>query len=1048
MSDARTCLSSLSLRLVLIVLALAALAGNSLWAASVQSLAVTPQWSRVIVGGQQTVQAKAKFSNGTTGNVTDLASWSSSNQAIATVSRGGVVGVHPGMATLTASYQGHSAKILVTVAALRAVIVTPLSVRLSTGQSYGAKAVAIFTDGEMRNVTASASWTSANAGVAGVASGTIAGVSTGQTVVTASWDGHSGRTSVSVFPVELQRIVISPQNASIPKGVAQQFKATGTYSNATTKDLTHSVTWTSSQTNVASIASNGMAIGTGKGNTTIRATSGSISASATLTVTAAVLKSVQITPKSAAVAIGATQAFSATGVFTDNTTQPLTSGVVWTSSDAKVASVNAATGGATGEAPGTATITATANHISGTASLTVNVAQLQSIAVTPANGSAARGLTQQFKAVGTYTDGGTKEITALVSWSTSNIAAATINAQGLASTPGTGTATVTAADPSSSIQGSTTFTVTAAQVASLAITPATATVPLGDTQQYTATATLTDGTTQNVTTSVNWSTSTTTVPIARVSTSGLATTYAVGQSGVGATMPYGAGHANAVLNVTAAQLATIAVAPTNASVAAGLTQQLTAQGTYTDGNTHDLAQQVTWSSQNPAIATVDATTGVVTGIAPGAAALIATSNSNQSIQGTVQFQVTAAELTGITVSPSAGTAAAGTTLPFTAQGTYTDGTTPDITNQVTWSTSDSTLATISNTAGTNGLATALKAGGPVIVTATLGSVSSTTQLTITRPALISIAVTPAAMSVPAGIPQRYGATASFSDSSTQDITSSVTWSSSNPVVATISNNDDATRGLATTGAQGTTTISAAMNGMSGSTTLSVTQPSITSIVLNNSVDNSMVFTQHAANPYPLFVAGFFSDGSTQNVTSLAGWTVSNPAVATTNGSDLFDGTLSGQSTITAVVTDAYGNVLQASLQVTNAFAPAAPTAVSAVNNDGSGVVTVTWTPPADAIDSYQVSFVEANSNNTGQVDQTVSVPGTQTTATNSNGRMAYGLQYYVVVTARNPWGSTPSSPSATFTYVYRSGGCGGAAPLSGPLVRKAGGINVTPDCTF
>ncbi|MDX6463564.1 MAG: trimeric autotransporter adhesin [Acidobacteriaceae bacterium] len=260
--------------------------------------------------------------------------------------------------------------------------------------------------------------------------------------------------------------------------------------------------------------------------------------------------------------------------------------------------------------------------------------QLQSIAVTPANGSAARGLTQQFKAVGTYTDGGTKDISALVSWSTSNIAVATINAQGLASTPGTGTATVTAADPSSSIQGSTTFTVTAAQVASLAITPATATVPLGDTQQYTATAILTDGTTQNVTTSVNWSTSTTTVPIARVSTSGLATTYAVGQSGVGATMPYGAGHANAVLNVTAAQLATIAVAPTNASVAAGLTQQLTAQGTYTDGNTHDLAQQVTWSSQNPAIATVDATTGVVTAIAPGTAALVATSNSNQSIQGT------------------------------------------------------------------------------------------------------------------------------------------------------------------------------------------------------------------------------------------------------------------------------------------------------------------------------------------------------------------------------------------------------------------------------
>jgi hypothetical protein len=709
-----------------------------------------------------------------------------------------------------------------------------------------------------------------------------------------------------------------------------------------------------------------------------------------------------------------------------------------------VASVNAATGGATGEAPGTATITATANHISGTASLTVNVAQLQSIAVTPANGSAALGLTQQFKAVGTYTDGGTKDITALVSWSTSNIAVATINAQGLASTPGTGTATVTAADPSSSIHGSTPFTVTAAQIASMVLTPATATIPLGNTQQYTATATLTDGTTQNVTTSVNWSTSTTTVPIARVSTSGLATTYAVGQSGVGATMPYGGVHANAVLNVTAAQLASIALSPTNPSVAAGLTQQLTAQGAYTDGNTHDLNLQVTWSSQNPAIATVEATTGKVTGIAAGTTTLIATSNSNQSIQGTVQFQVTAAELTGITVSPSAGTAAASTTLQFTAQGEYSDGTTPDITSQVTWSTSDSTLATVSNTAGTNGLATALKAGGPVIVTATLGPVSSTAQLTVTQPALISIAVTPAAMSVPAGIPQRYAATASFSDGSTQDITGSVTWSSSNPAVATISNNDDATRGLATTGAQGTTNITAVMNGITGSTTLSVTQPSITSIALTF---QDLVFTQHETIVAPVDVAGFFSDGTKQVITDLAGWSITNPSVAYVVNGGLIDGTAPGMSTITAFVTDAYGNVLRASLQVTNAFPPDAPTAVSAVNNDGSGVITVTWTPPADAIDSYQISIIETNSNNPGQVDETLTVPGTQTTAT-STGLLVYGAQYYVVVTARNPWGSTPSGPSATFTYVYHPRGCGGAAPISGPLVRKAGGINVTPDCTF
>lgn len=1039
-SYARIPSSLLRLALVLIV----ALASHPAWGASVRSLAVTPPLSAIMVGGHQILHAKATLSDGTARDVTGSAAWASSNPAVATISGGSVVGVQPGTTVLTATYQGHSAKAMLLVAAVRSVKIVPQAIPLAVGQSYQVKALATLTNGATLDITAMATWTSGHASVARVSAGKVTGVSAGQSVVTAAWSGQSGTAAVSVAPAQLQRIAITPQNPAIAKGTNQQFKAIGAYTGGMTKDITRAVTWTSSQTGIARIASTGLATGAGVGTTTIRAALGQVSAGTTLTVRAAALKQVRVAPNSAAVTRGATQQFTASGVYTDGSTRALTSGVVWSSSNANIASVDATSGIATGQASGTATITATVNHISGNASLTVNVAQLQSIAVTPANGAVALGTTQQFKAVGTYSDGGTKDISTLVNWSTSNSGIASINAQGLASTLGAGAVTVTAADPSSTIQGSTGFTVTAAQIASIVVTPAMATVPLGDIQQYTATATMTDGTTQDVTTTVNWSSSSTTVQIARVSTSGLATTLAVGQSGILASANNGA-HGSAVLNVQAAQLASIAVSPANPSVAAGLTQQLTAQGTYTDGSTQDLSQQVTWSSQDPAIATVDAASGMATGVATGATTLVATSNSTQTIQGTVQLQVTAAQLTGITVSPSAGTAVAGTTLQFTAQGTYTDGTTPDITGQVMWSTSDSTLASVSNSAGSNGIASALKAGGPVTVTATLGSVSNTAQLTVTQPALVSIAVTPAGATIPQGKTQQYTATGTFGDGSTQDITNSVNWSSNQTSVATISN-ADGSRGLASTTILGPGGITADMNGISGTTTLTVGDPAITSLTLTA---YALTFGPTPIENFAFSAYAHYTNHQVSDVSNITSWASSNPAVAYWYIGYIVDGTAAGTSTLTASITDAYGSTFAASALMTNARAPGAPAILSAVGDTGSGIVTVMWTPAnaVDQIDSYHVAFIEYNSNTTGRVDAALDVPGNQTSLVTTGHLLIYGVQYQVVVTAINPWGSSSSAPSAPFTYVYHGAPCV-PSPLSSSKPNKRLGAGVTPYCSF
>jgi hypothetical protein len=124
--------------------------------------------------------------------------------------------------------------------------------------------------------------------------------------------------------------------------------------------------------------SDGLASSLLEGTTVISATSGAIKGMTTLTVTAATLVSIAVTPANPTIAKNANQQFAAIGTFTDNTTQDLTATVTWTSATQTVATVSTAgatRGRATGVAAGTSIITATraqpGANISGHTTLTV-----------------------------------------------------------------------------------------------------------------------------------------------------------------------------------------------------------------------------------------------------------------------------------------------------------------------------------------------------------------------------------------------------------------------------------------------------------------------------------------------------------------------------------------------------------------------------------------------------------------------------------------------------------------------------------------------------
>ena len=204
--------------------------------------------------------------------------------------------------------------------------------------------------------------------------GVPTGTGVGTTKVAASSGTVSGSTTLTVTTAALVSIAVTPGNPSIALSTNQQFTATGTYTDGSTLNLTGSVAWNSSVPAVATVSNTppniGLAASVSTGQTMITASSGPINGSTTLTVTPAALLSITVTPAVPTIPLGSTKQFTATGSYTDGSTQNLSSSAVWSSSDTTIFTVNT-TGLAVSVAAGTATITATANGVSGSTNLTV-----------------------------------------------------------------------------------------------------------------------------------------------------------------------------------------------------------------------------------------------------------------------------------------------------------------------------------------------------------------------------------------------------------------------------------------------------------------------------------------------------------------------------------------------------------------------------------------------------------------------------------------------------------------------------------------------------
>ena len=516
------------------------------------------------------------------------------------------------------------------------------------------------------------------------------------------------------------------------------------------------------------------------------------------------LVSIAITPANAALLLGALQHFTATGTYSDHSSEDITESVTWSSSDISVASV-AGGGLATALTLGSVTISATSGSVTGSTTVNVQSAVLSSITVRPVNKKIAPFTSQQFQAIGTYTDGSTHNVTGQVSWTSSNTAVATIGGRGRAKALTQGSTTITAT--LGSISGSSTLDVSNATIVSISATPSGRTIAPGTRLTFAATGVFSDHTTQVITRDSTWASDN--HAVATVGAGGTASAIGPGTANISATFNGVSGMAP--LNVSSATLSSISVTPASAVLAPTTSANCVATGTFSDGSTQVITNIVTWTSSAPNVASVNGG-GKVTAQSPGNATITAQFGS---LSANCAIVVDGSPLTSIQVSPQTASIPQQTELAFVATGTFADGNTQDLTTSVLWTSSPASVATISNLPATMGEATGLEPGTATI-TALFGGQLGTATLTVTSATATSLRVSPAATNLEHGGFTRFTALAEFSDGTTRDVTSSVTWTSSNASVAVVT-----PTGVATSTRSGMTTVTATMNDLSGTAFLMV-----------------------------------------------------------------------------------------------------------------------------------------------------------------------------------------------------------------------------------
>ncbi|MGG1517779.1 Ig-like domain-containing protein [Paenibacillus oryzisoli] len=384
-------------------------------------------------GDSANVTLTAYFKDRSTGvDVTDKATWTSSDEDIAEASKGAITGVATGAATVTAEYGTRKAVLQVSVGELKSLTVSEDKLVMKKGGSATLKAEALYTDDTKSDVTSDVIWTSSNTKAATVDQGVVKAIASGTSTLTAQLDNKT-----VTIPVEVDMasdLTASVINIVMDLNETRSIVLTATDASETARTVTSDAEWKTSNASILSV-SKGVVTPVARGKATVTATYGGKSIS--IPVEIGVIDSLKASKTFFITKSGEQTQLTVTATMSDGTTKDVTNSATWKVSAYKIGSVDNGLFTAIGSGKTTITVSFGGK----TVAIPVEVDTLKYLKTDVVKIELKEGQTANVSAIATYSDGSEDDVTKPALWTTSNIMIADVK-DGVIKATGKGTARI------------------------------------------------------------------------------------------------------------------------------------------------------------------------------------------------------------------------------------------------------------------------------------------------------------------------------------------------------------------------------------------------------------------------------------------------------------------------------------------------------------------------------------------------------------------------------------------------------------------------------
>jgi hypothetical protein len=515
-----------------------------------------------------------------------------------------------------------------------------------------------------------------------------------------------------------------------------------------------------------------------------------------------VVISIAVQPGSADVTVGTSTRLNVIASLSDRTTIDVSARASFSSSDEAV--VTLASNLALARALGTATVTATFNGLAAVSVIAVRASDV-SIKVIGATSSCTRYESVTLRAIAVNSDGIAEDVTRRATWSSSSLNVSVQSGTALCLAPGTAVISATL----DGARGSTTLVVQGRTVKGYAIDNPPLVMRVGELSSFSLRVDYEDGGSEYPT-DVAWESGSPAILAADPTSPSRFQALASGVAVVSARLG-GAAVAQTTVPVTAGTLQSITITPALLEVTYPSNGKFMAYGTYSDGVRADLTRRVAWAGDGAG--RIDVSDGVVTAFAAGTSIVTARSDEG-GLSATAQVTVLPGAPTGLSGGDDF-TVPRGIPMRLFASAEYANGNSLDVSDVVTWTVGDATVATPVGTSLVGSRA------GTTTYVGSLGALKTRTgTATISNAKLLSIEFVPGHLNLAIGEVYDTNVNGTFDDASQQDVTAAATFTTGNESIVGFSN-DLPTRGRDTARAAGTTSITAVVNGVAATTTVTV-----------------------------------------------------------------------------------------------------------------------------------------------------------------------------------------------------------------------------------